>query len=113
MKILLDGRRIPRARTTTRRTPPVSYGADGAQAECPHDLDRAHGLPGPGLSGPGPPGLGLPGLALPVGEYRTKRVVLEIYDAMQVSIATGETYRTLLDLPPADPGCCHPPKEHQ
>ena len=47
------------------------------------------------------------------GEYRTKRVVLEIYDAMQVSIATGDTFRTLLDPPPADPGCCHPLKEHQ
>ena len=47
------------------------------------------------------------------GEYRTKRVVLEIYDAMQVSIATGDTFRTLLDPPPADPGCCHLPREHQ
>ena len=25
------------------------------------------------------------------GEYRTKRVVLEIYDAMQISIAARET----------------------
>jgi hypothetical protein len=40
-------------------------------------------------------------------EYRTKRVILEIYDAMQKSISTGEPYQTLLDPPPADPRCCH------
>ena len=45
------------------------------------------------------------------GEYRTKRVILEIYDEIQASITTGETYRTLLDLPPADPRCCHPSRE--
>ena len=44
-------------------------------------------------------------------EYRTKRIVLEVYDAMQISIATRETYRTLLDPPPADPRCCHSPRE--
>jgi hypothetical protein len=35
------------------------------------------------------------------GEYRTKRVILEIYDAMQHAIATGVPYETRLDPPPA------------
>lgn len=43
------------------------------------------------------------------GEYRTKRIILELYDAMQAAVATGEPYRTLLDPAPADPSCCHPP----
>ena len=37
------------------------------------------------------------------GEYRTKRVILEIYDAMQRAMDTGEPYQTRLDPPPADP----------
>ena len=45
------------------------------------------------------------------GDYRTKRVILEIYDAMQEAIRTGHPYQTRLDPPPADPGCCHPPKK--
>lgn len=45
------------------------------------------------------------------GEYRTKRVILEIYDAMQEAIRTGKPYQTRLDPPPADPRCCHPPRE--
>lgn len=40
------------------------------------------------------------------GEYRTKRVVLEIYDAMQVSFTAGEPYQTRLDPRPADIDCC-------
>ncbi len=44
------------------------------------------------------------------GEYRTKRVILGIYDAMQTAAATGEPYRTVLDPPPADRSCCHPPR---
>ena len=43
------------------------------------------------------------------GDYRTKRVILEIYDAMQEAMRTGEPYQTRLDPPPADPRCCHPP----
>jgi hypothetical protein len=43
-------------------------------------------------------------------EYRTRRVVLEIYDAMVEAIRTGRPYQTRLDPPPADPSCCHPPK---
>jgi hypothetical protein len=38
-----------------------------------------------------------------LGEYRTKSVILEMYEAMQKAIETGELYRTLLDPPPADP----------
>lgn len=45
------------------------------------------------------------------GEYRTKRVILEIYDRMQRAIETGEPYQTMLDPPPADPSYCHPKKK--
>jgi hypothetical protein len=41
------------------------------------------------------------------GEYRTKRVILEIYDAMAGAARTGEPYRTRLDPPPADPRVAH------
>lgn len=41
------------------------------------------------------------------GEYRTKRVILEIYDAMAEAIRTGAPYQTLLDPPPADPRVAH------
>ena len=44
-------------------------------------------------------------------EYRTKRVILEIYDAMQEATAAGTSYRARLDPAPADPACCHPPRE--
>ena len=44
------------------------------------------------------------------GEYRTKRVILEIYDAMQQAIETGQPYQTLLDPPPADARVVHPPR---
>ena len=37
------------------------------------------------------------------GGYRTKRVILEIYDAMQEAIDTGQPYQTLLDPPPGPP----------
>lgn len=43
------------------------------------------------------------------GEYRTKRVILEIYDAMQEATRTGWRYETLLDPPPADPRVAHHP----
>lgn len=45
------------------------------------------------------------------GDYRTKLVILEIYDRMQRAITTGQPYETLLDPPPADPRCCHPERE--
>lgn len=42
------------------------------------------------------------------GEYRTKRLILEVYDAMAEAIETGKPYQTILDPPPADPSLCHP-----
>ena len=44
------------------------------------------------------------------GEYRTKRKILDIYDSMREATSTGAPYQTLLDPPPADPRCCHPPR---
>jgi hypothetical protein len=44
------------------------------------------------------------------GDYRSKRVILEIYDAMAEAIRTGQPYQNRLDPPPADPRCCHPPR---
>lgn len=44
------------------------------------------------------------------GDYRTKRVILEIFDAMQESNRTGQPYQTRIDPPAADPRCCHPPR---
>ncbi len=41
------------------------------------------------------------------GEYRTRRVILEAFDALQAASAAGESWRTRLDPPPADPSCCH------
>lgn len=41
------------------------------------------------------------------GDYRTKRVILEIFDAMQEAIRTGKPYQTRLDPPPADPRVAH------
>lgn len=42
------------------------------------------------------------------GEYRTKRLILEVYDAMSESARTGVPYETRLDPPPADPRVAHP-----
>lgn len=42
------------------------------------------------------------------GEYRTKRLILERYDAMAAADVTGEDYQTILDPPPAHPSLCHP-----
>ncbi|MCK9463059.1 MAG: hypothetical protein M0R80_25835, partial [Proteobacteria bacterium] len=42
------------------------------------------------------------------GEYRTKRVILEIYDEMQRAADTGVPYQTRLTPPPADPAVAHP-----
>ena len=41
------------------------------------------------------------------GEYRTKNLILEIYDAMQSAKDTGQPYQTVLDPPPADPRVAH------
>lgn len=37
------------------------------------------------------------------GEYRTKRVILEIYDAMQNAMVTGKPFQSPLDPPPGPP----------
>jgi hypothetical protein len=42
------------------------------------------------------------------GEYRTKRVILEIYDEMTEAIRAGNPYQTHLDPPPADQLQTHP-----
>ncbi len=44
------------------------------------------------------------------GEYRTKRVILEIYDEMRKAMETGEAYKTRLNPLPADPTMAHPPR---
>jgi hypothetical protein len=40
--------------------------------------------------------------------YRTKELILEIYDKMAEAIANGAEYQTILDPPPADPSVAHP-----
>lgn len=45
------------------------------------------------------------------GDYCTERILLEICDAMQKGISTGQPHQTRLDPPPADPLVAHPPKE--
>ncbi len=45
------------------------------------------------------------------GDYRTKRVLLEIYDAMAHAIQTGQPYQTRLAPPPADSRVAHPPPQ--
>ena len=42
------------------------------------------------------------------GEFRTQRVILEIYDEMAAAMRTGVPYATRLDPPPADPRMAHP-----
>ena len=41
------------------------------------------------------------------GEYRTKRLILERFDAMAEADTAGREYETILDPPPADPSCAH------
>ncbi|MCC6176166.1 MAG: hypothetical protein IT305_12745 [Chloroflexi bacterium] len=45
------------------------------------------------------------------GEYRTKRVILEIYDALSEAERTGAPYQTRLDPPPADLRIAHPNRD--
>jgi hypothetical protein len=47
------------------------------------------------------------------GEYRTKRVILEIYDALAEAARTSIPYQTRLDPPPADPQVAHEPRMSQ
>lgn len=42
------------------------------------------------------------------GEFRTKRLVLDAYDAMAKAKAAGTAYVSPLSPPPADPSLCHP-----
>lgn len=42
------------------------------------------------------------------GEYRTKRVILDIYDELALASRTGRPYVSRLDPPPADPRVAHP-----
>jgi hypothetical protein len=42
------------------------------------------------------------------GEYRTRRVILEIYDAMAEAQQILQPYPTRLDLPPVSPLVAHP-----
>ena len=42
------------------------------------------------------------------GEYRTKRLILEIYDELAIAARTGRPYVSRLDPPPADPRVAHP-----
>jgi len=45
------------------------------------------------------------------GEYRTKRLILGIFDAMHQVADNGVPYQTRLNPPPADPAVAHPPRE--
>lgn len=45
------------------------------------------------------------------GEYRTRRVILEIYDKMKQAMEAGEPYQTRLEPPPADQAETHEPRE--
>ena len=42
------------------------------------------------------------------GSYRTKELILEIYDKMTEAIVNGTEYQTILEPPPADPSVAHP-----
>jgi hypothetical protein len=44
------------------------------------------------------------------GEFRTKRVILDIYDEIAQAVASGQLYQTRLDPPPADPRVARPPR---
>ena len=41
------------------------------------------------------------------GEYRTKRMILEMYDEMTAAMRSGVAYQTRLGPPPADPRVAH------
>jgi hypothetical protein len=45
------------------------------------------------------------------GSYRTKEMILSIYDEMQEAIRTGGEYRTRLSPEPGTRECCHPPRD--
>ena len=41
------------------------------------------------------------------GDYRTKLIILKIYNEMKNAMETGKPYQTILDPPPADPRVAH------
>ena len=43
------------------------------------------------------------------GEFRTRRLVIEIYDALTRAEQSSNVYKTPLYPPPGDPRSCHPP----
>ena len=45
------------------------------------------------------------------GSYRTKETILALYDALADAQQTGQPFVSALNPPPADPRCCHPPRE--
>ena len=45
------------------------------------------------------------------GEFRTKRVILEVFDEMRRTMERGEKYGTRLVPPAADPGVAHVGRE--
>ena len=42
--------------------------------------------------------------------YRTQQTILQIYDALGEAMQTGVPYKSLLNPPPADQACSHPPR---
>lgn len=42
------------------------------------------------------------------GTYKTKEMLLLIYDEIQEAVRTGKEYQTKMSPPPSDPRCCHP-----
>jgi len=45
------------------------------------------------------------------GYYRTKDIILKVYDEMKKAMETGKPYQTMLNTPPADPSLAHPPAD--
>jgi hypothetical protein len=45
------------------------------------------------------------------GEYRTKQIILDVYDSMRRAIVDGTPYRTVLDPPPANIAIAHKAEE--
>ena len=45
------------------------------------------------------------------GSYRTKEMILAIYDEMQEAIRSGGEYWTKLSPEPGSRECCHPPRK--
>lgn len=41
------------------------------------------------------------------GEYKTKRVIMEMYDQMKLAMESGGEYQTWLEPPPSDERVAH------